>query len=137
MRFAALAGASSRTIRPISRGWAGSPMEDVMHAGSNDFDEQKSVTLTGTVKEVNWTDPHVLVRIEAKEAGGQAKNWRIEMGSPAEMAHHGWAADTMKPGDRITIEGNPAKSDPYFASARMVQVPGGRRLSAASECHPT
>jgi hypothetical protein len=111
-------------------------MEDIMHAGTHDFDEQKSVTLTGTVKEVNWSDPHVLVHVEAKEAGGQAKNWRVEMGSVAEMAHHGWSENTVKPGDRVTIEGNPAKSEPNFASARMVEVPGGRKLSAASECHP-
>jgi hypothetical protein len=46
-------------------------MEDVMHAGNNDFDEQKSFTLTGTVKEVNWTDPDVLVRIEEPDGRAQ------------------------------------------------------------------
>jgi len=108
-----------------------------MHSSNAEFDEQKSVTLIGTVKGVDWSDPHVLVHVEAKEASGQTKNWRVEMGSVAEMEDHGWAEDTVKLGDRITVEGNLAKSEPCFASARMVEVPGGKKLSATSECHPT
>jgi hypothetical protein len=104
------------------------------HATNHEFDEKKSLTLTGTVKEVDWSDPHVLVHIEAKE-NGQSKNWRVEMGSIDEMEHLGWSEGTMKPGDRVTVEGNPAKSESYFASARMIEV-AGKKLSAASECHP-
>jgi len=106
------------------------------HVFSGEFDEKKSVTLKGTVKEVDWSDPHVLVHVEAKEPSGQSKNWRVEMDSLAEMEQHGWTEGTVKPGDRITIEGNLAKAEPYFASARTVEVAGGRKLSAASECHP-
>ena len=99
-----------------------------MHSSNAEFDEQKSVTLIGTVKGVDWSDPHVLVHVEAKEASGQTKNWRVEMGSVAEMEDHGWAEDTVKLGDRITVEGNLAKSEPCFASARMVEVPGGKKF---------
>jgi Family of unknown function (DUF6152) len=107
------------------------------HPFNGEFDDKKSITLTGTVKEVHWSDPHVVVQVEANEkSGGQAKSWRVEMGSLAEMEHNGWTETTVKPGDRVTIEGNPAKSNSNFASARMVQVAGGKKLSAASECHP-
>ena len=105
------------------------------HVNTHEFNEQKSLTLTGTVKEVHWSDPHVLVHLEAKE-NGQTKNWRVEMGSIAEMEHNGWTESTVKRGDRVTVEGNPAKSEPNLASARRVEVPGGKKLSATSECHP-
>jgi Family of unknown function (DUF6152) len=104
------------------------------HPFNGEFDEKKPLTLKGTVKEVNWSDPHVTVQLETKE-NGQTKDWRVEMGSLSEMENNGWTETTMKAGDRITIEGNPAKSESNFASARTVEV-AGKKLSAASECHP-
>ena len=108
-----------------------------MHPNNHEFDHQKPITLTGTVKEVDWNDPHVVVHIAAKEKGGQTKDWRVEMGSLDEMENQGWTDSTIKPGDRITIQGNQAKSEPNFASARMVELASGKKMPAASECHPS
>jgi len=108
------------------------------HPFSGEFDAQAPVTLNGTVTELHWSDPHVVLQVDAKENGGEVKNWRVEMGTLAEMENHGWTETTLKQGERITIQGNRAKSksQPNFASARVIETAGGKKLTATSACHP-
>jgi len=74
------------------------------------FDSDKTVTLAGTVKEFEWTNPHSWIRITALDAAsGQAGEWAFEMGSPGQLGARGMKPDSMKPGDKITIRAHPMK----------------------------
>src|SRR4029077_11023160 len=73
------------------------------------FDATKNVTLDGTVKEFEWTNPHSWIRITVADAAGTSREWAIEMNSPAQNAQRGWKSDTLRPGDKVSLVIHPLK----------------------------
>ena len=73
------------------------------------FDAAKSTTLTGIVTDVDWKNPHVHVLMNVKN-GEDVKNWAVELESPLALEQSGWAADSLKPGDSITVQGIAARN---------------------------
>jgi hypothetical protein len=71
------------------------------------FDRTKKVTLTGTVKDFQWTNPHAWIQVDVPDDKGQSTEWGVECGSPNMMARTGWKKTTLKAGDRITVVVNP------------------------------
>jgi hypothetical protein len=71
------------------------------------FDRTKTVTVTGTVSEVEWTNPHTWFFVKAPGADGKVTDWAIEGDPPGGMTRAGWKKDAAKPGDKITIVINP------------------------------
>ena len=69
-----------------------------------------SPSLSGTVTEFSWTNPHVSLFFDVKDANGKVVNWAIEMNSPGVLAQAGWTKRTFKAGDQITITVRPAKA---------------------------
>lgn len=74
------------------------------------FDQTKVMTLTGTVREFQWTNPHCYIQLTAKDASGNATEWSLEMGAPMYLYANGWRPSTLKAGDKITVTLNPLKS---------------------------
>jgi uncharacterized protein DUF6152 len=102
------------------------------HAFSQEFDQNKPVTLSGTVTKVQWTSPHVMTFIDVKDASGKVTNWKVEMGSPAQLTKAGWTRDKLKAGEMVTLQGWQAKNGTNFANAEEVTMSNGEKLSAAS-----
>jgi hypothetical protein len=102
------------------------------HPFSSEFDTNALVRLTGQVTEVAWNNPHVIFHIRSGEGKG-AQNWTLEAASSADLARKGWSRDTLKIGEQITVEGFRAKSEPMTAAARMIELPGGKKMSAADD----
>jgi hypothetical protein len=74
------------------------------------FDHEKKITISGTLKEFEWTNPHCWLHVSVVDpATGRTLDWAFEMGSIGQVAQAGWKADSIKPGDKITIEGYPMK----------------------------
>jgi Family of unknown function (DUF6152) len=71
------------------------------------FDQSKTVTIQGTVKDFRWTNPHVFIQIMVKNDAGIEEEWSIEMTSPEHLARVGWKPVTLKPGDKITLNIHP------------------------------
>lgn len=65
--------------------------------------EAKTVTLKGTVTAWLWTNPHVLLKLDVKDDGGNVVHWVGELVAPSNMINFGFTAGTLKPGDEITI----------------------------------
>jgi len=103
------------------------------HPFNSEFDAQAPLTLSGTVTCVDWNDPHVYVHIDAKDQNGQTRNWSLELASPTMLSGKGWSKDTLKQGEAITMKGYRAKSEPFVAAARMIEMPGGKQMSAADD----
>lgn len=80
------------------------------HHGTAGYDLDKVVTLKGTVEDFEWTNPHAVVRITAKNDKGDNDEWTIELGPPGIMARSGWSKNSMKPGDEVIAETHPAKN---------------------------
>ena len=80
------------------------------HHGAASFDTSKMVTVTGTVTEYIWTNPHVLVKLDAKDDSGNVSHWVVEAWNPVTQASRGWSKNTFKPGDEVSLDINPAKN---------------------------
>jgi len=80
------------------------------HAVSAEFDRNKPITFTGTVKKVDWMNPHIYTHIEAKDASGKTVVYEVEGGAPNSLCRNGWRPDTLKPGETVTVSGSRAKS---------------------------
>ena len=89
------------------------------------FDQTKEVTLDGTVKELQWTNPHIWVQVMAKDpATGKEVEWSIEGGSPNNLARKGWSRNSLKSGDKVVITIHPLKNGDNGGSLMKVSVNG-------------
>src|SRR6478609_5299932 len=73
------------------------------------FDSSKELTLVGTVKEFQWTNPHSWLQLNVPGADGKLVEWSIEGGSPNGLARQGWKSTSLKPGDKVTLKTHPMK----------------------------
>ena len=74
------------------------------------FDHEKIITVSGTLKEFEWTNPHCWLHVSAVDAAtGRTVDWAFEMGSVGQVAAQGWKADSVKPGEKITVGAHPMK----------------------------
>ena len=92
------------------------------------FDREKQVTLKGTVKEFQWTNPHVFIQVMVPGAGGKEEEWSVEGGSPNMLFRSGWEPTVFKPGDKVTLVINPLKSGERGGNFVFTQLPSGKTL---------
>ena len=98
------------------------------HHGAAAFDTDKMVTVKGTVTELVYMNPHVQVYWETKNEQGVAEKWQGELTAPNKLTRAGWNKNTLKPGDQITVGGNPNKNNPHTLWIRNLIGPGGKSL---------
>jgi hypothetical protein len=83
----------------------------VAHHSTTMFDHSKTMTITGTVVELRWTNPHVSLTVmgTAKE-GDEPALWLLEMTSPGNLVRAGgWTRSALKPGDKVEVEMSPLR----------------------------
>jgi hypothetical protein len=74
------------------------------------FDFNNTVTLNATVTEFRWTNPHVVLLVEASpKPGAPPETWSMELTSPGNLTRMGWSRKSFKPGDRIELQFNPLR----------------------------
>jgi len=98
------------------------------HAFASEYDQNKLVTVSGTVTRFEWTNPHAWLYVDAKDESGKVTSWSFEMGSPNGLVRRGWTRTTLKEGDHVTLEGYGAKDGSNVANAGAVTMPDGRKL---------
>jgi hypothetical protein len=72
------------------------------------FDFQRDVTLLGTVKDFQWSNPHVFIDLLVPGESG-VSIWSVEMTSPSHLVRNGWKPTTLKPGDQVSIVIHPLR----------------------------
>ena len=75
------------------------------HGFDTEYDANKKVKLTGVVKEVTWTNPHMRVYIDVTGADGKVTTWNMELTSPNTIRRQGWGPDDLVAGDKVVFEG--------------------------------
>jgi Family of unknown function (DUF6152) len=96
------------------------------HHGNASY-EAKTVTLKGTVTAWLWTNPHVLLKLDVKDDGGNVVHWVGELVAPSNMINFGFTAGTLKPGDEITIvTGEVARSGAPIARLAQIVLANGQ-----------
>ncbi|HZP33278.1 MAG TPA: DUF6152 family protein [Candidatus Acidoferrales bacterium] len=79
------------------------------HSVTAEFDPKKSFTVTGTLKKLDWTNPHIYVWVETKDQSGQMVTYGIEAVPPGMLHRAGITRDMFKVGDTVTVVAAPAK----------------------------
>ena len=91
------------------------------HHSTAMFDASRTVILSGTVREFQWTNPHCWIQINAAAADAHAaREWSIELGSPNTISRGGWRRSTLVPGQRVNMVVNPMRDG--SAGAALVSV---------------
>lgn len=72
------------------------------------FDQERQITLSGTVKQFQWTNPHCWIQVIVDD-GGATTEWSVQMGAPTELFRGGWRPGTLKAGDKIRVVIHPAR----------------------------
>jgi hypothetical protein len=99
------------------------------HHSTAMYDSQNPVTITGTVKKFEWTNPHAFVYLEVKdEKTGKMVEWEVEMMSLNHLRGYGWTSKTVKPGDSLSATGAPAKSGAPSMIANRMKLSDGREI---------
>lgn len=95
-RITFIAALTASVLLPIQPAWS--------HHSFAMFDRTKEITLAGTVKTFEWTNPHSWLQLVVREPRGGDKEYSIELGSPNTMSRAGWRKTSFKPGDRVTVK---------------------------------
>ena len=102
------------------------------HAFTAEYDTTKPVKVTGVVKKVEWTNPHIWFYVDVKDESGKVTTWGFSGGPPGMLMRRGITRDVMKPGDVIKVEGFRAKDGSNNASGGNVTFANGRKVFAGA-----
>jgi hypothetical protein len=95
------------------------------------------ISISGTLKEFEYTNPHCWLHISVADAGtGRTVDWSFEMGSIGQIAQQGWKIDTVKPGDKITVEGYPMKDGSRGGQYLSARLGDGRVFNQGATPNP-
>ena len=108
------------------------------HHGVAGYDLAKTITVHGTVTKFDWSNPHVVVYVDAKNDSGELQHWTIEFASPVHMVRAGWSKNSMKAGDDIVIDTHPSRNGAPIGITSTITfilktVVNGQPLPARSE----
>ena len=121
---------------------AGAAAPALAHHSFAMFDRQREVTLKGTVREFQWTNPHSFIEVEVQDPQSGLASYSIEMNSPNNLTRQGWKSSSLKAGDKVTLLMNPLRDGSRGGLFVSVQLPDGRvlgdptRLPAAPPAKP-
>ena len=113
------------------------------HSFAAEYDQNKPITVKGTVNRVAWVNPHAYLYIDVKDDAGKLTVWAFELLSPNALARQGWDSKSLKPGQAVTVDGYMAKDGKpladgsQHANSRMVTTEDGKKVYIGSSLGDT
>jgi hypothetical protein len=98
------------------------------HGTGTSYDMTKELTLSGTVTEFLWANPHVLIYVDVTDDQGKVVNWGGELNNPRFIARQGYTKSTVKVGDKVTLIGNPSKAGTTRIVIDKIVLPDGKTV---------
>ena len=89
------------------------------HSFDAEYDANKVANISGFVTKVDWQNPHAFVYIDVADDKGAVKSFRVELGPPYALVRGGWKKDTVKLGDKVTVEGAALAKDGSNSAGSM------------------
>jgi hypothetical protein len=103
------------------------------HSFSAEFDVGRPVTLTGTVKEFEWANPHTWLHLNVTDAQGNTQEWAVEFLGVNSLVRTGLSPKNVKPGDKLTVTGYGARNGTNTANgSSVVRTDTGETLWASA-----
>ena len=90
------------------------------------FDRSKRVTLSGTVAEFAWMNPHASIQLDVANTSGGVDRWGVEMNSPNNLVKDGWKSTLLKAGDKVTVVVNPLRTGEHGGIFVSMKLADGR-----------
>jgi len=100
------------------------------HHSMSMYDSSKEATFKATITQFDWANPHTQITFTASDEHGNIVKWVSEGPSPNRLANGGWSKESLKPGDQVTIVGNPNKNGSPTMRFVKVILPNGQELQA-------
>jgi Family of unknown function (DUF6152) len=113
----ALSGAALVLVQPVAA-----------HHSQSEFDFKQVVSVAGVVTKLDWRSPHARLYLDVVNARGDTEHWDFELPSPTTLMRRGWKRDTLKPGDKVTVNGARARNFPTIGYARSIKDAAGRQF---------
>lgn len=95
------------------------------HSFTATYDESSTVKIEGQLVQFMFRNPHAWVHVMVEDENGEMQRWGVEWGGAGQLAGQGVSRDSLKPGDRVVITGNPGRN------------PGDHRLRMRSLLRPS
>ena len=100
------------------------------HHSNAAYDIDHLTTIGGTVKQVNWTNPHITFVVEKDAKGGEQPSiWVFEVSSPGVLNRSGWTKRSLQPGDHAVFHYAPLRDGTSGGFLREVTLPNGKTLT--------
>jgi hypothetical protein len=92
------------------------------------FDMAKNTTLTGTVRQFQWTNPHSYIQLNVPDANGKMVEWSLEMGAPMYLYARGWRPSSLKAGMKIVVTLHPLRNGKPGGVVQTVTTADGKAI---------
>jgi hypothetical protein len=102
----------------------------IAHHSMSMYNRSRDATFKATITDFNWANPHSLITFTVTDERGNSEKWVAEGPGPNRLANHGWSKDSLKPGDQVTIVGNPNKDGSPTMRFERVIFANGEQLEA-------
>jgi hypothetical protein len=106
------------------------------HGRGQSFDMKNRVTLKGTVSQVKWQNPHVLIFIDVKDDSGKVVTWAFENSNVHTLATQGYNRNTLRVGQEVTAIVNPAANGTPVGIVVKVILADGKEIMSRERGNP-
>lgn len=115
-------------VLPLMALLVATPATAFAHHSFAMFNRDQTMSVTGVVKDYEWANPHVWIHVMVSDEKGVPREWGFEMQSIAQDSRAGWRPDSVKPGDKITVEFHPLKDGTRGGQLASAVLANGTRL---------
>lgn len=98
------------------------------HHGASAYDNSTLTTLSGTITDFQFIQPHPLIFLDVKDANGNVTKWYVEMTAPNHLVHYGWSGRKLHAGQVIKVTGHVAKNGTKVLNLRQIYDADGKEI---------
>jgi len=102
------------------------------HSFTAEFDQNKLITLRGSLTKVEFTNPHGWLYLNVKGSDGKVQNWAVETGAPIQLIRQGGDKKSLAIGTEIVVDGWLARDGSRTVNGRTIKFGDGREILAGS-----
>jgi uncharacterized protein DUF6152 len=84
------------------------------HSAPVFYKVEERITVSGTVTEFRFSNPHAILKFDVVAANGEKQQWTAETTSPSILRRRGWSQESFEPGDKVKLEGMPSQDGSYL-----------------------
>jgi len=106
------------------------------HSAVAEYDLDKPVSISGTIKRVEWQNPHIWYYLDVKEKDGKVSEWGVSGGAPGQLMRRGITKDVLQVGAVVSVEGFQARDGSKNITGRRVTFADGRDVFTAGPEQP-